>query len=213
MGDDDVVVGTARMDVEGEGVGGAGDGVEQGGERTGGGGEVVVAVGVEAAEGVDDVEAEVVAGAGVAAGQLLAGLGGVLVVQGHRAVVVDDVRDGGVGGQRGGVGGLFPLALVGGAVAGGDRSWAGGEGGGGEVGGAGRGAGHADGAQEGRDVFGGQVSGVEVGQERRRRGQGEQAERVGAHPPGQVLLEGWCEDAPAGKAAQPSGHGVRYQLP
>ena len=181
----------------------------------GGGGDGVVAVGVDAAEGVDDVEAEVVAGAGVAAGELLVGFGGVLAVQGHgagrrwkiswmlmrwmwwvRAQVsmsrrgawgsgvpagwrgcgvgggeggagdvgpqgevvvgvggggggeggadggvgrdgaaepdaVDEVGDGGVGGERGGAGGLFPAALGGGAVVGGDGAGVGGQGGGG----------------------------------------------------------------------------------
>ena len=57
------------------------------------GGDVVVAVEVGAAEEVDDVEAEVVAGAGVAAGELLVVLGGVLAVQGHGALVVEDLVD------------------------------------------------------------------------------------------------------------------------
>ena len=102
-GDDDVVVdGVVGEEVDGEAVGGGGDGVVQGGEgggrcggagAGGGGGELVVAVGVEAAEGVDDVEAEVVAGAGVAAGELLAGFCGVLGVQGHGVVVVEDFVD------------------------------------------------------------------------------------------------------------------------
>src|ERR1700722_13710826 len=62
------------------GGGGAGGGV-----AGGGGADVVVAVDVGAAEAVDDVEAEVVAGAGVAAGELLGHFGGVLGVQGHGA--------------------------------------------------------------------------------------------------------------------------------
>src|ERR1700722_5436041 len=65
----------------GGGVGGGGGG----GGAGGGGADVVVAVDVGAAEAVDDVEAEVVAGAGVAAGELLGHFGGVLGVQGHGA--------------------------------------------------------------------------------------------------------------------------------
>ena len=187
------------------------------GSRVSVGGDVVVAVEVGAAEEVDDVEAEVVAGAGVAAGELLVVFGGVLAVQGHGAgfvedlvdvdevdvvlagpgehvavrgvgvggsrgrrgggvggaeggavdvgpegeVVVrvgggglgeagadggvgrdgaaepdavDDVGDGGRGGQCRGAGGLFPAALAGRAVVGGDGAGVGGQGGGAQVG-------------------------------------------------------------------------------
>ena len=96
-GDDDVVVdAVVGEEVEGEAVVGGGDGVEEGGEGAAGvavGCEVVVAVGVDAAEEVDDVEAEVVGGAGVAAGELLVCLGGVLGVQGHGLGGVEDLVD------------------------------------------------------------------------------------------------------------------------
>src|SRR5580693_10553416 len=90
-----VVIHSRGQEVEGEGVVGGGGVVEEGGEVCGGGvwGEVVVAVGVDAAEEVDDVEAEVVGGAGVAAGELLVCLGGVLGVQGHGLGGVEDLVD------------------------------------------------------------------------------------------------------------------------